>query len=115
MIEKCKFCKRFVEDKTYMRDPIVSSVGKKILDRRNCLMKKEYVTPDDGCENLILANNLWCKKRNQWIARIACTNRWIKNEETECKRCAIGKELVALVRKVGTKKRKRKLLIRKKQ
>ena len=115
MIEKCKFCKRFIEAKIYMRDPIVSSAGKKIVDRRNCLMKKEYVTSDDGCENIILSNNVWCKKRNQWMARVACTKRWISNKEQECKRCDAGKELVALVRKVGTKKRKRKLLIRKKQ
>ena len=35
MIERCKFCKRFVEAKTYMRDPIVSPEGKKIVNRRN--------------------------------------------------------------------------------
>lgn len=113
MIEKCKFCKRFVEAKEYMRDPIISQEGKKIKDRRNCIIAGKYVTPEDGCEKLILSNMVWCLKRNQWMYREVCVRRWIAREEQECKRCATGKELINLVRKMGSKKRKRRLLNRK--
>jgi len=114
MVEQCKFCKRFIEAKDFMREPIKSESGKSIIDKRRCIIAGGLVGPDDGCDQLILADIIWCRKNTQWLHREVCVKKYVTRREPECKKCNIGKELINLVRKVGTKKRKRKLLIRKK-
>jgi len=113
MLEKCKFCSRFVEAKEFMREPISSGSGKTMVDRRRCIVSGGLVEPDNGCDKLIPSKMIWCKPGTQWVYREVCVSRHIKKYES-CGRCSIGKELVALMKRLGTKKRKRKLLVRKK-
>lgn len=96
-----------------MKEPVQAKNGKTLVDRRHCIVDKGFVTPSDGCEKLILADIIWCKKHTQWIHRVVCIKKYI-NKEDACKRCSQAKELISITRRVGTKKRKKRLLIRKK-
>ena len=109
MVYQCRFCATFINSPSYLRQPIGIGNGS-VIDRRQCLVAKKVVEGTDGCEKLILPAIIYCHKTSSRMYREACTRKYIAGKEEDCKRCSDGKELVALVRRVGATKRKEKIM-----